>query len=93
MKLRPLNNRLIVEAIKDESKSSIIIPDTVDGDKPEKGKVLAIGNGKLLDDGTRTEMSVKVGDVIIFKKYSPDEIKIDGIDYLIMSEDDVLAVL
>jgi len=70
-----------------------VLPDTVDKDKPEQGEVIAIGEGRLLDDGKRMPMSVKVGDMVMFKKYSPDEIKIDGEDLLVISESDILGIL
>ena len=95
MQLRPLNDRLIVKALPKEevTKSGIILPDTVDKERPEQGEVIAVGPGKLLDNGQRTPVSVKVGDKIIFKKYAPDEVKIEGAEYLVISEYDVLAVL
>lgn len=95
MKLRPLNDRLIVKALPKEevTKSGIILPDTVDKERPEQGEVIAVGPGKLLDDGKRSVMDVKVGDKILFKKYAPDEVKADGQEYLVLSEYDVLAVL
>lgn len=95
LKLNPLGDRLIVEAIsKDEiTKAGIILPDTVDKEKPEKGRVVALGSGKLLDNGTRLPWEVKVGDVVFFKKYAPDDIKVDDKEYLILSESDILAVL
>lgn len=95
MTLRPLNDRLIVEAVSKEAKtaSGIIIPDTAKEERPEQGSVVSIGPGKLKDDGTRHPMSVKVGDTVVFKKYSPDEIKLDGKEYLILSESDILAVI
>lgn len=95
MGLQPLGDRLLVEAISEDeiTKAGIILPDTVDKEKPEKGKVVAIGSGRLKDDGTRIALEVKVGDIVFFKKYSPDEIKIDGKEYLILSESDILAIL
>ena len=95
MNLKPLNDRLIVEpAVKEEvTKMGIIIPDTVDKERPEQGVVIAVGPGKLLENGTRSTMSVKVGDKIVFKKYSPDEVKIDGKEYLVISESDAIAIL
>ncbi len=93
-KLKPLGSNLIVEPIKEEStKGGIILPDTAGKEKPEKGKVIAIGPGKLLDNGNRAPMSVKTGDVVVFKKYSPDEVKIDGAEYLVISESDILAII
>lgn len=95
MNLRPLNDHVIVEPMEKEvmTKGGIVLPDTADKEKPEKGKVLAIGPGKMLDDGRRAVMSVKPGDNVIFKKYSPDEIKIDDKEYLVLSESDIIAVV
>ena len=95
MKLRPLNDRLIVKALPKEevTKAGIIIPESVDKERPEQGEVIAVGPGKLLDDGKRSTMDIKVGDKIMFKKYAPDEIKLDGTEYLVISEYDILAVL
>ena len=95
MQLRPLADRLIVEALTTDevTKAGIILPDTVDREKPEKGKVVAVGNGKLLDNGSRASMDVKIGDTVVFKKYAPDEVKIDGKDYLVLSESDIMAVI
>ncbi|MBI2463957.1 co-chaperone GroES [Candidatus Peregrinibacteria bacterium] len=94
-KIHPLGNRLVVEALEDESKtvSGIVIPDTASKEKPQKGKVMAVGPGKLSDDGKRLPMSVKEGDTILFTKYGPTEVKIDGKEILILDESDVLAVL
>ena len=75
------------------TKSGLVLPDTVDKGRPEQGTVVAVGPGKTLDNGAVAKMSLKVGDKVVFKKYSPDEIEIDGDTYLIMSEGDVLAVL
>ncbi len=95
MKLRPLGSRVIVKpASKEEvTKSGIILPDTVSKERPEQGDVIEVGPGMLLENGTRQAMSVKVGDSIMFKKYSPDEIKIDDEEYLVLDEKDILAVL
>lgn len=95
MGLQPLGDRLLVEAISvDEiTKAGIILPDTVDKEKPEKGRVVALGSGKLLDNGQRLAWELKVGDVVFFKKYAPDEIKVDGKEYLILAESDILAIL
>lgn len=73
--------------------SGIVLPDTVDKERPEKGEVIAVGEGKLLKDGSRAPMSVKVGDMVMFKKYSPDEVKIDGEELLVIKEDDIMAVI
>ena len=94
VKVRPLHDRLIVERIEDmeEMVGGIIIPDTAK-EKPQQGKVLAVGKGKLSDEGTLTPLDVKAGDTVLFGKYSGQEIKLDGIEYLIMREDDVLGVI
>jgi len=94
MKLRPLYDRVIIKRLEEEEKSrgGIIIPDTAK-EKPQKGKVLAVGQGKILDNGTKTEMSVKVGDKVLFGKYSGTEIKIEGEEHLILKEDDILAII
>jgi len=94
-KLRPLHDQLIVKAISDEqaTKAGIILPDTVDKQRSEKGEVIAIGPGKLTDSGKRQEMSVKAGDKVIFKKYAPDQVKIENQEFLIIAESDVLAVI
>lgn len=76
----------------EKTKSGIILPDTAK-EKPERGEVVAVGPGRLLDNGTRAAMSVKAGDKILFKKYSPDEIKVDGQEYLILEERDILAII
>lgn len=93
--LNPLHDNLIVEALapKESTISGIIIPDTAHGEKPQQGKVVAVGSGKLLENGQRASMSVKVGDMVVFKKYGPDEVKIAGKEFLVISESDVLAVV
>lgn len=93
MKLEPLGDRIIVEAVEETSKSGFVVPDTMDKEKPQRGKVLAVGPGRIGDDGKILPMHVKVGDIIVFRKYSPDEFKIDGKDYLILSESDVIALV
>ena len=94
LKVRPLHDRLLVRRIeeKETAKGGIIIPDTAK-EKPQKGEVLAAGNGKVLENGTKLPLDVKVGDKILFGKYSGTEIKIDGEDVLILREEEVLAVL
>jgi chaperonin GroES len=94
MKVRPLHDRLLVRRIeeKETAQGGIIIPDTAK-EKPQEGEVLAAGNGKVLDNGTKVAMDVKVGDKILFGKYSGTDIKIDGAEVLILREDEVLAVL
>ena len=94
MHLRPLHDRLIVQRLDDESTQrigTIVIPDSAK-EKPQRGTVLAAGLGKSNDEGTRFPLDVKAGDTILFGKYSGQEIRVDGIDYLIMKEDDVLAI-
>ncbi len=94
MKIRPLQDRVLVERVEEETKTKggIIIPDTAK-EKPQEGKVVAVGPGKVSDDGKVIKLSVKAGDRILFGKYSGSEIKLDGSDYLIMREDDILGVL
>jgi len=94
LKVRPLHDRLLVRRIeeKETAKGGIVIPDTAK-EKPQRGEVLAAGNGKILDNGTKLPLEVKVGDKILFGKYSGTEIKIDGEDVLILREEEVLAVL
>lgn len=95
MNLRPLNDRVIVKtAPKEEmTKTGILLPDTIDKERPEQGEVIAIGPGKLLENGTRAAMGVKIGDKIVFKKYSPDEVKVDGVEHLVLAESDIIAVI
>ena len=93
--IRPLHDRVLIkrlEADKEEVHGSIVIPDTAK-EKPQEGEVVAVGQGKVLDSGTRVGMSVKPGDRILFGKYSGSEVKIDDVEYLIMREDEVLGVL
>ena len=94
MKIRPLQDRVIVQRVKEEEKTKggIIIPDTAK-EKPQEGKILAVGKGKVNDDGKLTPLDVKVGDRILFGKYSGSEITLDGEEMLIMREDDILGVL
>ena len=93
-KIRPLQDRLIVKRMAEEEKTKggIIIPDTAK-EKPIEGKVLAVGNGKVLEDGKVRPLDVKAGDRILFSKYAGTEIKIDGEEHLIMREDDILGVI
>ena len=94
MKLTPLQDRILVQRVEEETKTKggIIIPDTAK-EKPAEGKVIAVGNGKLSDDGKRVPLEVKKGDRILFGKYSGTEVKIEGEEYLIMREDDVLGII
>ena len=101
MKLKPLSDRIVLEPIPEEeiiketgkTKSGIVLPETVDKEKPEQGKVIAVGPGRILTDGKRAPISVKVGDKVVFKKYGPDEVKIGDKEYLIVSEEDILAII
>ncbi len=94
MKVRPLYNRVIVKRVQEEekTKSGIIIPDTAK-EKPQEGEVIAVGQGKILENGQKIPLDVKVGDRVIFGKYAGNEIKIDGEEYLIMREEDILGIL
>jgi chaperonin GroES len=94
MKVRPLHDRIIVQRLEEGEQKigGIIIPDSAK-EKPQQGKVIAVGNGKTKDDGSRIALDVQAGDTILFGKYSGQEIKLDGEEYLIMREDEVLAVL
>jgi chaperonin GroES len=94
MKVRPLHDRILVKREEETEKKigGIIIPDTAK-EKPQRGKVVAVGNGKIAEDGKRIALDVKSGDRILFGKYSGNEVKIDGDDYLILREEDVLAIL
>ncbi len=95
MKLRPLGDRVIVKptAKEEMTKGGILLPDTAGKERPEQGEVMEVGPGRLLENGSRTAPSVKTGDKILFKKYSPDEFKIDGVEYLVLSETDIIAVI
>lgn len=95
MKLKPLSNNVILKPLKKEevTKSGIVLPETMDKEKPEKAEVVACGPGKMLENGKLMEMNVKEGDKVIFKKYSPDEIEIDGEDYLVLNESDIVAII
>ncbi len=94
MKIRPLQDRILVQRVKEEEKTKggIIIPDTAK-EKPAEGKVMAVGKGKIGDDGKAIPLDVKKGDLILFSKYGGTEVKISGEEYLIMREDDVLGVI
>ena len=94
MKVRPLHDRLVVRRIeeKESVKGGIIIPDTAK-EKPQEGEVIAVGNGKVLESGTKVPMDVKAGDKVLFGKYSGTDITIDGKEFLILREDEVLAVI
>jgi chaperonin GroES len=94
MKIRPLHDRVIVKRLEEErtSPGGIVIPDTA-AEKPIQGKIIAVGNGKILEDGKVRPLDIKVGDKILFGKYSGTEVKVDGEDLLVMREEDVMAVI
>ena len=94
MKVRPLYDRILVKRVEEETKTAggLYIPDTAK-EKPQKGLVVAVGNGKVADDGTLRKLDVKGGDKVLFSKYSGNEIKIDGVEHLIMREDDILGII
>ena len=94
MSIRPLHDRIIVQRLEEGEQKigGIIIPDTAK-EKPQQGRVIAAGNGKVNDEGTRVPLDVKAGDLILFGKYTSQEVKLDGEEYLIMREDEVLAVI
>lgn len=95
MKLVPLEDRVIVEPMTEEEKTKggVYLPATVDKEKPEEGKVIAVGPGKLLDSGKRGAMDIKVGDKVVFTKYGPDEVKLNDKKYLIVRQSDILAII
>ena len=94
MKIRPLSDKVLVQRLEAENKTAggIVLPDTAK-EKPKKGKVIAVGKGKILDDGNLRKMSVKKGDTVLFTSYAGTEIKIDGKEHLIMDESDIMAVI
>jgi chaperonin GroES len=93
-KLRPLGDKVVVKVLESEEKTKggIFLPDTAK-EKPQQGKVVAVGPGKLLDNGTRATIDLKTDDIVLFAKYSGTEVKVDGIEYLVISEKDILAVV
>ena len=94
MKLKPLNDRVVVKRVEEEEKTAggIIIPDTAK-EKPVQGEVISVGNGKLMEDGSRRPLDVKAGDRVLFSKYAGTDIKVEGAELLIMREDDILAIV
>jgi chaperonin GroES len=94
MKIRPLNDRILVKRLEEEEKTAggIIIPDSAK-EKPAEGEIVAVGPGKIGDNGERTAVDIKVGDKVLFSKYGGTDVKLDGEDYLIMREDDILGVI
>ena len=95
MKVKPLADYVLIEPIKEEekTKAGILLPETAEKEKPEKGKVVAVGPGRRDEKGNLIPMSVKPGQTILFKKYGPDEIKVEGKEYLICKEEDILAII
>ena len=95
MKIEPLYDKVVIKPLDEEevTASGIVLPDTVDKEKPMQGKVIAVGPGKRLDNGTITPVSVKVGDKVLFTKYAPDEIELDKEEYLVMEEDKILGIV
>ncbi len=94
MKVKPLQDRVLVERLQEEEKTKggLFIPDSAK-EKPMQGKVVAAGNGRVMEDGKKIPMDVKIGDVVLFAKYSGNDVKIDDKEYLIMKEDDILAIV
>jgi chaperonin GroES len=95
MNIKPLSNHVFIEPLEEETttKSGIVLPDTADKGRPVKGKIIAVGPGKLDDKGERIPMSIKVGDTVLFKKYGPDEFELEDKEYLVGDEDDILAIV
>ncbi len=95
MKLKPIFDNIVVKKTSNEekTKSGIVLPDTIDKEKPQQGEVISVGSGKILENGTKSQMEVSVGDKVLFRKYAPDEIKIDGEEYLVMTQSDVIAII
>lgn len=94
MKIRPLHDRVIIKRLEEErvSAGGIVIPDTAT-EKPIRGEVIAVGNGKILEDGKVRPIAVKAGDKVLFGKYSGTEVKVDGVEYLVMREEDIMGVI
>jgi chaperonin GroES len=95
MNLRPLHSQVILKSLARQEKTAggLVLPETADKERPQKAEVIAVGPGKILENGSRAEMGVSVGQIVIFKKYSPDEIKIDGQEFFVIAEDDIIAIV
>jgi len=95
MNIRPLGDRVIVKALAEDevTASGIVLPDTIDKEKPEQGEVIAVGPGKRLDSGEIAPMSIKVGDKVVFRKYSADEIKVNNEEVLVVNESDIVGII
>ncbi len=93
--IKPLEDRVLIEPISQEekTKSGIVLPDTIDKEKPEQGKVISVGPGRINSNGNRIPMEIKKGDIVLFTKYGPNEIKINNKEYLIAKEEDILAII
>lgn len=95
LKIKPLGGRVVVKPLEEEevTESGLIIPETAEKEKPQQGEVMALGTGKIADDGTVMKFNVKIGEKVVFKQYSPDEVEVDGVEYLVIDEDDILAIV
>ena len=95
MQIKPLGDKIVLKPISEEEKteSGIILPDTIEKEKPEQGEVIAVGPGKLLENGGRAIMEIKTGNKVLFKKYSPDEFEIGKEKFLVVSQEDILGVI
>lgn len=95
MTIKPLSDHVLVKMVKEEevTASGIVLPDTVDKEKKAEGEVIAVGPGKMLDSGARSQMDVAVGNIVLFKKWGGDEVELDGEEYKIVSQDDILAIV
>jgi len=95
MKIKPLSDHILIEPLKEENKTrgGILLPETAEKEKPEQGKIIAVGSGRRTAEGKIVPLEVKVGDKVLFTKYGPNEIKIDGKEYLIAKEEDILAII
>ena len=95
MKLKPLRDHVILEPVtaEEKTKGGIVLPETVDKERPEQGKVVAVGPGRINLKGQRVPMEIKKGDIVLFAKYGPNEVKVDGKEYLVAKEEDILAIL
>lgn len=95
MKIQPLHDKVVVKPLteKDVTASGIVLPDSATQEKPMEGEVVAVGTGKRLENGTISPLTVKVGDKVLFTKYAPDEVEVDGVEYLVIEENKILAII
>lgn len=95
MKIQPLHDKVVIKPLSESevTASGIVLPDSASKEKPMEGEVVAVGSGKRMDNGTVAPMSVKVGDKVLFTKYAPDEVEVDGEEYLVIDEDKILAIV